>query len=90
MRKTNKTTRKLSIEKRERKFAHLLGNLYTLNMDSHDTWCDLLCDDEGNMLESMMTKENHTKLEEDVYGFLHEEEANEPIEQVAQDPLIFG
>ena len=90
MRKKKQATRKLSKEQRERKFAHLLGNLYTLNMDSHDVWCDLLCDDDGDMYEHMMTKENYNKLEEDVYGFLHEEESEEPVERVAQDPLIFG
>ncbi|ADO97683.1 cytidyltransferase [Synechococcus phage S-ShM2] len=90
MRKKKQSTRKLTKEQRERKFAHLLGNLYTLNMDSHDTWCDLLCDDDGNMYEHMMTKENYNKLDEDVYGFLHEEESEEPVEQVTQDPLIFG
>ena len=90
MRKKVTKKRKLTYAERERKFAHLLGNLYTLNIDSHDVWCDLLCDDDGDLIDHMMTRENYDKLNEDVWGFYHEEPDAEPVEEVAQDPLIFG
>jgi len=90
MRRKRITTRKLTFEQRERKFAHLLGNLYALNIESHDRWCDLLCDDEGELIEKQMTRANYDKLSEDVWGFYHEEADAEPVGKVAQDPLIFG
>jgi hypothetical protein len=88
MRKKVTKKRKLTYAERERKFAHLLGNLYTLNIDSHDVWCDLLCDDDGDLIDHMMTRENYDKLNEDVWGFYHEE-VTEP-ETSTDPPLRFG
>lgn len=88
MRKKVTKKRKLTYAERERKFAYLLGNLYTLNIDSHDVWCDLLCDDEGDLIDHMMTRENYDKLNEDVWGFYHQE-VTEP-ETSTDPPIRFG
>ncbi len=88
MRRKVKSKRKLTLEQRERKFAHLLGNLYALNIESHDRWCDLLCDDDGELIERQMTRSNYDKLEQDVWGFYHEE-VTEP-ETSTDPPFRFG